>query len=50
MAEILMLCRVSRLKRKAIVVVPFVALAREKTIHLQVRGMAFRFCAVYYEH
>ena len=36
-AEILLLRRVIQQKRKAIVVVPFVSLAREKTLYLQVR-------------
>ena len=36
-AEILLLRRVTQQRRKAIVVVPFVSLAREKTLYLQVR-------------
>ena len=40
-AEVLLLRRVIREKRKAIVVVPFVSLAREKTLYLQV-GQAAR--------
>ena len=37
-AEVLLLRRVTRQKRKALVVVPFVSLAREKTLYLQVRS------------
>jgi len=45
-AELLILKCVLERKKKALFILPFVAVAREKVIYLQVRGHLSEFCTV----